>query len=90
MPPPASLQLKLEICRSTFHAATASLGHAKAHTVAMEDACLAALAHIHAIVARHAELSTRYNILVWALCSTPQGTALASVAGLSNYDGSED
>src|SRR5713226_2759445 len=90
VPPPASLQLELEICQSAFHAATASLGRAKVHAVAVEDARLAALAHIRAVVARHAELSTRYNILVRALRSTPQGTALASVAGLLNYDGSED
>src|SRR5216684_1393664 len=42
------------------------------------------------IIAHHAELSTWYNILVWALHSTPQGTALASAVGLSIYDGLED
>ncbi len=36
------------------------------------------------------ELSTWYNVLVRALCSTPQGTALASAAGLSIYDSLED
>ncbi len=90
VPPPASLQLKLELCQSMFHATAASLSRAKAHAAAMEDTCLAALAHIHAAVARHMELSTWYNVLVRALRSTPQGTALASVAGLLIYDSLED
>ena len=56
--PPASLQLKLEICWSAFHATATSLGCTKVHAAAMEDARLAALAHICAVVAHHAELST--------------------------------
>jgi len=88
--PPASLQLELELCQSTFHTTTASLSRTEVHAVVVEDACLAALAHIHTIVAHHMELSTWYNVLVQTLHSTLQGTALASTVGLSIYNSLED